>query len=288
MNKRREGKGVIYKITNINNGKVYIGQTTTPLKYRYSGHLSNAKAGANTPLHKDMREQGFDSSQFPFEIIGIYDVEELDDAERNWIKTYKEKGCSIYNLQSGGWKGRQQSEITKADISRGLGTLDNIVVYNWVKGELIGEFTTGKRAMESVGLTGLQNMIKNLSKSYIVAKEYILLYKFKEGRAEEIIKDVRREYPSYLNNTVIKDESRIGEGNPFAKLDEKTVTAIISDLIKGDKNKDIANRYGISRQSVTDINYRRTWSHIVIEGYEDVGIYKMSRRKKSKMTASQQ
>ena len=66
--------------------------------------------------------------------------------------------------------------------------------------------------------------------------------------------------------------------NRATKLTEEIVTKVILDIINGDNNGLIAEKYGISRQSITDINYRRTWRHVKIDGYESVSVYKMSRK----------
>lgn len=53
----------------------------------------------------------------------------------------------------------------------------------------------------------------------------------------------------------------------------KSIT-IIRQLISGDKVSDIAREHGLSVGIVSDINRRKTWRHVVVQGYEHVDRYK--------------
>ena len=78
---------IIYKITNKINGKIYIGQTIKKLKYRWSGHISKAKKGSKTPLHRAIIKYGVGS----FEVLEIYSantLEELNKREKFCIKVF--------------------------------------------------------------------------------------------------------------------------------------------------------------------------------------------------------
>lgn len=95
--------GTIYKITNILNGKVYVGQTTKPVGYRWKEHINNAKHGRGYLIGKALRKHGV--SNFRFEvIIARVPRHDLNRIEIFWIKQYASltKG---YNCDAGG-KGR--------------------------------------------------------------------------------------------------------------------------------------------------------------------------------------
>ena len=49
---------IIYKITNLQNNKVYIGQTKQELSARWGQHLANARRGVQLPLYEDIRRVG--------------------------------------------------------------------------------------------------------------------------------------------------------------------------------------------------------------------------------------
>lgn len=92
--------GVIYKITNMINGKCYIGQTVVGFDRRYSGGLENTH---NEHLKKSIQKYGIEN----FEIIKMFDVAfskvELDIKETMYIDFFDSinpnKG---YNKSTGG------------------------------------------------------------------------------------------------------------------------------------------------------------------------------------------
>lgn len=69
MSEEKEYKpyGLIYKITNLINGKSYIGQTIKEVKYRWREHVNEANTRARFPLHKAIKKYG--PENFNIEII---------------------------------------------------------------------------------------------------------------------------------------------------------------------------------------------------------------------------
>ena len=93
----------IYKITNIKNGKAYIGLTTKSVRLRWKAHISNAFAkNIQYYLYKAMRKNGLDS----FKIETVYeavDLRELVAVEKGLIAQYGTLYSSNgYNQSSGG------------------------------------------------------------------------------------------------------------------------------------------------------------------------------------------
>lgn len=99
----------IYKITNLINNKVYIGQSIEISK-RWKAHISYANNKLskeyNTSIHNAIRKYG--ENNFKFEIIENCRKEDLDNKEKYWIKFYdsinRNKG---YNLTTGGMGGHK-------------------------------------------------------------------------------------------------------------------------------------------------------------------------------------
>lgn len=94
-------KNVIYKFTNITNGKVYVGQTRKRLRDRLADHIWQMK---NNPcyFHKALQKYGI--SNFDIEILEECDnIKDLNTLEIYWIDFYestnRDKG---YNLTKGG------------------------------------------------------------------------------------------------------------------------------------------------------------------------------------------
>jgi group I intron endonuclease len=126
---------VIYKIQNIVNKKMYIGQTNNPNR-RKKRHFSelNCLSHKNTHLQKSWNKYG--SNNFTFEIIDkANSFEEILEKEKFWINLYKTIDRKFgYNLTDGGrapvfsketikklsnfQKGRKKSEEHKRKISK--------------------------------------------------------------------------------------------------------------------------------------------------------------------------
>lgn len=105
----------IYRITNLINGKTYIGQ------HKYED-LNDNYIGSGKLLHKAYKKYGIEN--FKKEIIckNVQYKETIDDMEKFYIKKEREQnpfGC--YNIsdggQYGGIKGKRHSEETKRKIS---------------------------------------------------------------------------------------------------------------------------------------------------------------------------
>lgn len=106
---------IIYCIKNIVNNKIYIGKTTKTLTERFNSHLSSAKYGSNSILHKAIRKYGVDNFKLSIIESVIQNESILNDREIFWIKKFKPE----YNMTSGGEgsSGRILSEESKTKMS---------------------------------------------------------------------------------------------------------------------------------------------------------------------------
>lgn len=97
---------IVYKITNIINGKIYIGQTTRTLEEHFHRRQQDALSGRlNTHFARAIRKHGPQS--FEAEIIDTASSqEELTNKEYYWIGYYHsyQEGCNetFNKLKSGG------------------------------------------------------------------------------------------------------------------------------------------------------------------------------------------
>lgn len=78
----------IYKITNIQNNKVYIGQSIRPINQRFQRHINDALNNIlDTHFARAIRKYG--KENFIIEEIDIANTqEELNEKEQYWIKYY--------------------------------------------------------------------------------------------------------------------------------------------------------------------------------------------------------
>jgi group I intron endonuclease len=93
---------IVYKITNLINGKSYIGQTIRKLEYRWAAHCSKHY---NTYISKSIRKYGETSFTFE-EIGGANNITELNYQEFILIHKHNTLYPNGYNMQEGGRNGK--------------------------------------------------------------------------------------------------------------------------------------------------------------------------------------
>lgn len=119
---------LIYKITNIKNGKIYIGKTTKSLDERFSRHCYSVKYGSSTHLHNSMRKHGRES--FRMDLVEEC-IDDIDDRERFYIETLSPE----YNMTIGGDGG---------DTSKSPNFIRAIEEHHSVRSEYPGRRMLGK------------------------------------------------------------------------------------------------------------------------------------------------
>lgn len=114
--------GYIYKITNIVNGKCYIGVTTKENpNERWSNHKSAIRANSGCPfLQKAVKKYGEDA--FKFEVLIICFDKDVFKFENEYIIKYNSMSPNGYNVAVGGIRGptflgKHHSQETKKILS---------------------------------------------------------------------------------------------------------------------------------------------------------------------------
>lgn len=91
-------KKAIYKITNVINNKIYIGQSVNP-NHRFISHCSRANNDSdNSPIHAAIKKYGKDN----FILTIIEWTEDYNNREKYWIKKLNSKSPYGYNVAEGG------------------------------------------------------------------------------------------------------------------------------------------------------------------------------------------
>lgn len=105
---------IIYKVTNLINSKLYIGQTVQKLEVRWRSHQSKGDA-----LYHAIKKYGV--SNFSIEQIDSSDnMEDLNNKEIKWIAEYKSLAPNGYNIREGGNSGGKFSEQGRENIRKSL------------------------------------------------------------------------------------------------------------------------------------------------------------------------
>lgn len=94
----------IYKVENLINGKIYIGQSVN-IENRWKEHrygpYTTTSSQYNTPFYRAIRK--YEVENFSFEVIEECEPEELNEREIYWISKYKSTNLDKgYNLTKGG------------------------------------------------------------------------------------------------------------------------------------------------------------------------------------------
>lgn len=110
---------VIYTITHIETGRVYVGKTYRRdgrVSDRWAEHLNSAKKGSQTYIHSAIRKYG--ECSFSFKVVDKVSKNKLNEAEIYWIKRLSSnvKGFG-FNLTIGGDGGSQSDKSVLKKMS---------------------------------------------------------------------------------------------------------------------------------------------------------------------------
>lgn len=142
---------IIYKVTNLKNNKIYIGQTINSLEYRRDQHIKDCRRNKyyNNKFHNALLKYGYNS--FKWEIIHeCFSIEELNEKEIYYISLYNsvEDG---YNLKYGGNNGGLCSTETKLKIGQTTKS-------KWNNPEIANKMLNGlRKGVETMKLKGQNN-----------------------------------------------------------------------------------------------------------------------------------
>lgn len=116
--KYRDSSGV-YAITNIANGKVYVGQTTMRFVKRYWHHCWKLAHNEHDNCYLQNDYNTYGKEAFNFKVLAVLGADDdINIIEQQWIAFYRSLGC-CYNIQDGGQEknlGRFLSEESKRKI----------------------------------------------------------------------------------------------------------------------------------------------------------------------------
>lgn len=219
----------IYKITNIINGKVYIGQADD-INRRWYHHKYYYQVKDNL-IYRAMRKYGIEN--FSFEVIEECSIEALDEREIYYIEQYNSyinaEKSNGYNATLGGStsRGYRHTEETKEKIREKK------------KGKKLSEET--KRKIGEA-LKGKNNFFYN--KHFIGEENSMYGKHHSEESKQKMSKSHKGKKLTQEHKDSLK-EARKGGKNPRARK-------VICEGIVFNCIKDCAEHYGINRKTMTD------------------------------------
>jgi group I intron endonuclease len=114
-NKENNSYNIIYKVENIDSGKVYIGATSKSLETRKKDHIKKSKRGKSYAFQNAIATHGPDAFDWQ-QIDTATSIDELAQKEKDYILKYNSKEDG-YNQSEGG---EIQKSIHQYDVSTGM------------------------------------------------------------------------------------------------------------------------------------------------------------------------
>jgi group I intron endonuclease len=295
----------IYKISNLSNGKVYIGQGKNIHKrwIEHKWELNNHKHH-NSYFQRSWDKYGKDN--FSIEVIEKCQLEDLNDRETYWIRFHKSNIREYgYNANDGG-DSRKMNEETKEKIRisntgkvRSQETCDLIGEIH--RGRKTSDETKNKIRMAKLGTKQSKETIdkrvnsrKGFSPSKETREKMSIIMTGKKRTSEQVAKMIGKQVsdetrekqskarlgkePWNKGKTGVYSEERLekmknypsrkGEdvGNSILKEHQIREMMVLFEC-KELSRQEIADKYGISLSTVKDIKSGRSWNHIT--GYKN-------------------
>ncbi len=114
----------IYKVTNTEDGKIYIGATTKDLKQRKQDHNQKARSGNGHFFHEAILTSGPECFHWE-QIDTAYSINELSAKERGYIKKYDAQTNGYNGDCGGGFKKYVFQYSTEGDYLETYDSLEN-------------------------------------------------------------------------------------------------------------------------------------------------------------------
>lgn len=242
-----KNKSGIYKITNISNGKVYVG-SAVKLTRRFNDHKNQliGHRHANKYLQNSWNKYGQES--FIFEIIEFVDeLELLIQREQFWIDCLNVIDNKIgYNISptAGSTLGYKQSEETLEKKSKIM--------------KMYFENITPEQAEKRSLNISKSKLAKNHRMSDETRRKMSIAKKGKNTgkRPKEVGEKISE---SKMGHTF----TPLGSEHPKSIYNEELVVKIKLMLNEGLSVNEISDEFGIKPSAIYDIKSGRTWSHIL-------------------------
>lgn len=209
----------IYKITNLINNKVYIGQSIRPQKRWYEHiYISSIK---NNYLYHSMKKYGIEN--FSFEVIAqVLKLEYADECEIQVIRQYNSTDINFgYNIDGGGRFQKIMSNETKIKISKshiGKKLSENTKL-------ILSQKSAGKKHSEETKVK-MKKLLKKPKKIYKV------------------------EYPSFSGKRLSDETKRkLREANLGKKASQETKDKMSKSMI-GKNSAEKNGMFGVSSENV--------------------------------------
>jgi AraC-like DNA-binding protein len=213
--------GLIYKITNKHNGKVYIGKTIQTLRRRWQQHQTDAKLKRKKTLLVFALNK-YRINNFKIEkIVGAHNKKSLNELEMKYIEQYRSNAFRYsnpafgYNMTDGGevfkiLKGEEHPNYTEIDID----ALIDLIRKGYTISEIASELKVGNTVIfNRINEMGF-NSIHDAREAFGSQNIYQLKRSARMSKAAKE-REIKEETKDLMSNL------KKGSGNPNYKIIER-------------------------------------------------------------------
>ena len=255
--KKEEIFGYIYKISNLINGKIYVGRTGDNVKSRFGAHKRRARFGETTFLYNAIRKYGEENFKVE-EICVCFSAESTVEAEMELIKVYnlndREIGYNMSEGGDGGEYGRVLSDETKNKIRKASLRVGKERAKLMVKTK-IKRGTTGKGVKKHT--EAYKKKMSKLMSDRKVSKET----KLKMSKAR---KGLKCDFLKWTDERKEKFSKRQKKSPNGAKLNIEQVIEIKKLIREGHGVTAIGRMFGVSHGTISLIKSNKIWTDVKI------------------------
>lgn len=166
-------KKAIYKITNLINGKSYVGQSKDPTR-RWKEHkwdAFNPNCKENSAIHRAFLKYGIDN--FQFTIIGWF--EDYNEKEKQYIKEFNSLYPNGYNLTEGGEEPphsySEKHHNSKYNQQLADNIIDDLLSKKYTQKQIEDKYNVSQHLVTSIN-RGITHRRKNIEYPIIKTSKY--------------------------------------------------------------------------------------------------------------------
>lgn len=237
----------IYLVTNLINGKKYVGQSVNIKKRFQSHHLCDYKNEKgelyNTKFYQALRKYGIEN--FEVTVLELCNKENLDEKEIYYV-SYYDSFKNGYNSTEGGqhWSSNIHSEEAELKRKETRKKNKSLMSENHPRAKLANEevWNIRQRYIDGESIKEIHKDYQDLYPNMEVLKRIILGYTY-----------------TTVGNIPTKAQIR----NTNAKLTEQQVKEIRNSYVKGKTSyRELGERFGLCETAVMNIIKRKTYKNV--------------------------